>query len=215
MALLGSATALAQTAPQTEIQGQKEAEAPEIDMTKAWPCVQRRVENVSVGQIWDGPPIEGIKGWYRDHDLVDLIDYISSRRVNVDDAEKAIKKYAEGIPEADRDAKMTTLFAAAFDKFTNQRRQVMSGILKYQSSQQARAIELEKQSTAISDLESKRPAGVYDDTPEIADAREKFNWAQRIFQERQSNIPLACELPVLIEERLYAVARAIRGEMKS
>jgi len=28
-------------------------------------------------------------------------------------------------------------------------------------------------------------------------------------------MPLACELPVLIEERLYAFSRAIRANMKS
>ena len=94
-------------------------------------------------------------------------------------------------------------------------RTVMSGIVKYQKSQKERAKELERQTTQISELESKLPPGVHEDTPEIAALREKFNWAQRIFQERQSNIPLACELPVLIEERLYALARAIRADMKT
>jgi len=200
---------------ETGIQGQQEAAPPPIDMTKDWPCVQRKVETLSVGAIWDGPSIEGIKGWYRDKEVVDLVDLAVQRRIPEADVEAAIEAYAKAQPEAERDAKLTTLFAAVFDKFSGQRRTVMGGIEKYQKSQKERAIELEHQSSAIVELEGKLPPGVTEDDPELAKARENFNWAQRIFQERQSSIPLACELPVLIEERLYAVSRAIRGQMKS
>ena len=202
-------------APQTEIQGEKEAAPPPIDMTSAWPCVQRKVETLSVTAIWDGPSIEGVKGWFREPGMSDLIELLSTRRVPTEEAEQAITKYAEGLPKDQRDQKLVLLFAGLFDKMAGQRRSVMSGIEKYQKSQQARAKELERQSTAISELESKQPPGITEDTPELAALREKFNWAQRIFQERQSSIPLACELPVLIEERLYALTRAIRGLMTS
>ncbi len=202
-------------APQTEIQGEQEAAPPPIDMTAAWPCVQRKVETLSVTAIWDGPPIEGAKGWFREPGMPDLIELLSTRRVPTEEAEQAIAKYAEGLPKDQRDAKLLLLFAGLFDKMSGQRRSVLTGIEKYQKSQQERAKELERQSTAISELESKQPPGITEDTPELAALREKFNWAQRIFQERQSSIPLACELPVLIEERLYALTRAIRGLMAS
>jgi hypothetical protein len=214
---LGSTAVLAQApaAPEATIEGQQEAAPPPLDPTKEWPCVQRRVEAISAGQMWDGPPIEGLTGWFREPKIVELIDLLASRRVPIEKAEEAIKAYAESVPEAERDQKLSLLFAGLFDKVSSQRRSVMTGIVKYQKSQIARAQELERQTSAIGELESKRPLGISDDTPEIAEAREKFNWAQKIFQERQSNIPLACELPVLLEERLYAVARAIRSNMKS
>lgn len=206
--------AIPNPAAQNDPAAQQEA-APPIDMTKEWPCVQRKVETLSVTAIWDGPPIDGVKGWFREKDIVDVINVLSSRRVPVEEAEAAIKKFAAAQPEDQRDAKLVLLFAGLFDKVAGQRRTVMSGIVKYQKSQIERAKELERQSSEIGTLESKRPPGIAEDTPEIAEAREKFNWAQRIFQERQSNVPLACELPVLIEERLYALTRTIRGEMKS
>jgi hypothetical protein len=200
---------------ETQIEGAREAAPPPIDMTAEWPCVQRKVESVSVGQIWDGPPTENVKGWFREKDITNLIEVLASRRVPVADGENAIKAFAEAQPEDKRDERLTLLFAGLFDKVSSQRRTVMAGILKYQKSQKERARELEQQSTAIGQLESKQPPGIVDDTPELAAAREKFNWAQRIFQERQSSMPLACELPVLIEERLYAFSRAIRANMKS
>ena len=201
--------------PPATIEGAQEAAPPPIDMTTDWPCVQRRVDSMSVAQVWDGPPIDGVKGWFRDPDIVGLIEVLSSRRVPQDEGEAAIKRFAEAQPEDKRDEKLTLLFAGLWDKVMGQRRTVMSGIVKYQKSQKERAKELERQTTQISELESKLPPGIHEDTPEIAALREKFNWAQRIFQERQSNIPLACELPVLIEERLYAFVRAIRADMKT
>lgn len=206
---------MAQGAGQTEIQGEQEATPPPIDMTKDWPCVQHKVETISVAQIWDGPSIDGVKGWFREPGMSDLIELMATRRVPVEEAEETVKKYADALPADKKDEKLTLLFAGLFDKVSSQRRSILAGIEKYQKSQKERARELEKQSTAIGALESKRPPGITEDTPELADAREKFNWAQRIFQERQSSIPLACELPVLLEERLYALTRAIRGLMTS
>jgi hypothetical protein len=219
--LLATSALFAQTpmpaapVPEAAIEGKQESEAPPLDPTKEWPCVQRRVDTLSVGKFWDGPPIDELKGWYREPKMPDLIELLSSRRVPLEKAEAAIKAYAESLPEAERDAKLSLLFAGLFDKVSSQRRSVMSGIVKYKQSQIARAKELERQTTTIGEMESKLPPGIHDDTPELAKVREQFNWAQRIFQERQSNIPLACELPVLIEERLYAVTRSIRNNMKS
>lgn len=213
--VLGSSVALAGAgAPPTAIEGEQEAAPPPIDMTADWPCVQRKVPELSVSAIWDGPSIEGIKGWFREPGVPELIEVLASRRVPLEEAERAIEKFAKAQPDDKRDEKLLLLFAGLFDKVSGQRRSVMTGIEKYQKSQKERARELERQSTEIAKLESGRPPGA-EDTPELADKREKFNWAQRIFQERQTSIPLACELPVLIEERLYALTRAIRGQMTS
>ena len=43
--------------------------------------------------------------------------------------------------------------------------------------------------------------------------QEKFDWNARVFKERQDNIPLACEIPVEIEQRAFAVGRTIRFHM--
>ncbi|HRN88399.1 hypothetical protein [Hyphomicrobium sp.] len=187
---------------------------PPIDMTSAWPCVQRRVDTLSVAQIWDGPPIDGVKGWFLDNDVSALIEVLSSRRIPVDQAEDAVEAFAKELPEDKKDERLTLLFAGLFDRATTQRRGVMAGIERYQRSQQERSRELERQSSAISKLQDKAPTDD-DAAAQLKDAQEKFDWAQRIFHERQTNIPLACELPVLIEERLFMLTRAIRNGMTS
>ena len=48
---------------------------------------------------------------------------------------------------------------------------------------------------------------------ELAAAEEQYNWDARVFTERQQSLPLACEVPVLIEQRLFELGRAIRAHM--
>ncbi len=177
-----------------------------------WPCVQKRVENLSASAIWDGPPIDGIKDWGRDETIPGLVRKLATRRLPLDKAEGLIKDYAKAIPEADRDVMLTKLYAGVFETINGQRRSVITGIEKYQRSQKARAEELEKQGVDIAQLKGDITV---DDTAAVPPSpeEEKEYWAGRIFKERQENIPIACELPAIIEERLFGLAKAIRGQM--
>ncbi len=190
---------------------------PPASTMSEWPCVQRRVETLTVTQFWDGPPVEDVKELQRDREIVELANMLASRRVPLDKTEAALKAFAEKAPEGERDRRLTAVFATLFETVNNQRKTVVKGIGKYQKAQIERSAELEREGTTLGDLEAKVPPGTPDeDVPkELADAREKYKWATRIFQERQSSIPIACELPGLIEERLSAVVRQIRGLMKS
>lgn len=192
----------------------EEPAPPPIDMTSSWPCVQRKVDKLSVAQIWDGPSIDDVKGWFRDEEVAELVELLISRRMPIEQAENAVASFAKLIPEDKRDERLTLLFAGLFDRATTQRRGVMAGIERYQKSQQERSRELERQSSTIVELENKAKSDESAKDP-LKEANEKFEWAQRIFHERQGNIPLACELPVLIEERLFILTRAIRNEMTS
>lgn len=177
-----------------------------------WPCVQKKVENLSPLAIWDGPSIEEHKDWFRAEKVPALVTKLASRRVPMEKATKAIDDFAAAVPEADRDAQLTKLFAGLFDTVNNQRRGIISGIEKYQRSQKARAEELEQQGVNLANLKGDI---VVDDTAAVPESEEeqKLYWAGRIFQERQANIPIACELPALLEERLFALTQHIRSKM--
>jgi hypothetical protein len=202
-------------AQETKIEGEeKPAPIPSSQSMSDWPCVQGRVDQISVAQIWDGPPIGEDKSWVRDKEINDLAKTLASRRVKVEAAEAALKKFADSQPADTRDARLTQVFAALFDTMSSQRRSILSGIGKYQKAQRDRAAELEKEGTEIAKLEQKAASDA-SAAKELDEANEKFQWTSRIFQDRQMNIPLACELPVLLEERLYEISRTIRGLMKS
>jgi hypothetical protein len=184
-----------------------------------WPCVYRKVPILSPATIWDGPEIKDTSSWRKDDTIRKLSQYLISRRIKEDDAEAAIKKYAAGLPADTHDAKLTELFAAVITRTNEDRKVVMSGIERFHKRQMERAEEIEKEGVnlppenemGLTD-ESSGPAG---EISKLDSKEEKYKWEIRTFQEKQANIPIACEIPQLIDERAGALARAIRAEMKS
>ena len=181
-----------------------------------WPCISRKVVEVSPATIWDGPSLEGFENWRNDDDIRKFSEYIVTRRITADEVEAAIKQYAEGVAEADRDKKLTELFVAALSRINDERKIVISGIERFHKRQLARAKTIEKEG-----LELPKGAALPDapmsagEIDKLSPEEEKYKWEVRVFQERQQNIPIACEIPGLIEERAGLVARAIRANMKS
>ncbi len=178
-----------------------------------WPCVQRKVPTISSGQIWDGPSIDAIKEF--DPAVRDLTEILESRRVSAEDAEKAIKEYAASIPEAERDAKLTQLFAAFLDVINSDRAFVMTRVEDFQKRQKARAAELEREGQTLAEKGIAATDELLPTETKLTPEQQEYNWNARIFQERQQNLTMACEIPTLIEQRAYEIARLIRSQMKS
>ena len=94
----------------------------------------------------------------------------------------------------------------------------MSGIERFHKRQLERAKEIEKEGISLPPEgdsptnDASAPSGEID---KLSSEEEKYKWEVRVFQEKQANIPIACEIPQLMDERAGAIARAIRAEMKS
>lgn len=202
-----------------------------------WPCVWRKTLALDAAAIWDGPEVTDTKSWLNDDAIRKLSAYVIARRLKLEDVENAIKKFAEGLPEAERDKKLTELFAGVLSRTNDERKIVMSGIERFHKRQLARAKEIEAQGVALPPADLMHipqagepvpapepgadmgPSGKIEDAlaaaPSKDDPQERMKWEIRVFQERQQNIPVACEIPQLMDERAGAVARAIRALMKS
>src|SRR5512139_1420704 len=55
-----------------------------------WPCVQKKVENLSASAVWDGPALDGYKDWFRAEKIPALVTKLASRRVPIEKAKAAI-----------------------------------------------------------------------------------------------------------------------------
>lgn len=185
-----------------------EAPAPGSD----WPCVQRKVETLTAAQMWDGPALDEENSWRDDKAITELTPFLISRRVEMDAVEDAIEKFAESLPDPERDRKLTQLFAAVLHETNSVRTTVINGIETFQRRQRARSKRLEQQGTEIAALHDRAAKGE-DVSAELQKLQSEYDWDARVFKERQDNMTLACEVPVLIEQRAYAVARAIRNHM--
>jgi hypothetical protein len=215
--VLPNAPKVGDTSPSETAPAEPAAKADTSAGSPDWPCVQRKVLTITPAQIWDGPPVDEAKGWEDDEKIAELTTYLESRRIPLEDAEKAIKEYAEGIPAAERDKKLTGLFASVLKKINTDRQFVMGRVEEFQRRQKARSKELEREGRKLSEMNQEIPpddqAGPRD--AKLTPEQQEYNWNARIFQERQQNLTVACEIPVLIEQRAYEIARLIRAQMSS
>jgi hypothetical protein len=177
-----------------------------------WPCVQRKVATLTSAQMWDGASVDDLTQWRDNEEISKLIAVLTSRRVPLEQAAAAIARFADAQPQARRDEALKLLFAGLLSTVNNDRAIVMRGIERFQQRQKARAAEIERQGTAIRQLQA-RAAGDEKARTELATAEDRYKWDVRIFSERQQSLPLACEVPVLIEQRLFELGREIRSRM--
>src|SRR5262249_3274791 len=177
-----------------------------------WPCVQRRVATVTSAQMWDGPDVDDLTQWRDNDEMKKLIARLISRRVPLDQATDAIAQFAAAQQPNERDQALKLLFAGLVDTTNNDRAIVIHGIERFQQRQKARAAEIERQDAALRQLKE-QAASDEQARAQLAAAEDRHQWDVRVFTERQQSIPLACEVPVLIEQRLFELGRAIRTHM--
>jgi hypothetical protein len=177
-----------------------------------WPCVQHKVAALTSVQMWDGPDVDDLVQWRDSEEIRKLIAVLASRRVPLEEATAAIDRFGAAQPQDKRDDALKLLFAGLLNTINNDRAVVMSGIERFQQRQKARAAEIERQGAEIRQLKE-RPASDEKTRSELTAAAEKYDWDVRVFSERQQSLTLACEVPVLIEQRLFELGREIRSRM--
>jgi hypothetical protein len=52
------------------------------------------------------------------------------------------------------------------------------------------------------------------DQGKVDELASRIEWDTRIFEERRKTIGYACEVPVLLEQRLFALARTIQQALE-
>jgi hypothetical protein len=171
-----------------------------------WPCQQLKVPEISIASVWSGSPIEAIdKDKPVDAKDAELVARLAARRTSMDDARKLIADYVTGTPEV-KQQKAKSLFVALYSTLNAQRDQVMSGIERFSRKQKAMAEDIRDKTQKIRELQDKPDA---DQTSSEALATQ-LSWQTRIFEDRRKSTTYVCDVPVLIEKRLFDLARAIQ-----
>lgn len=177
-----------------------------------WPCPQRKVGTLGAGDLqWDGPSIEGVKGWAQDPSVSSIVATLANRRVAVEDALKALKAFSDGVPAAERAKKLTLVFAGLLETVNQYRSSIITGIERFDRRQKARAGEIEEEGLKLNDLQTKAESGNDEAAKaEYAKAQELYEWNTRVFEERRQNLPLACEIPPAIDARMFDIVRSMK-----
>jgi hypothetical protein len=175
-----------------------------------WPCNQMKVPDISIAAVWSGPPIDDVgAAWEADPAISDLVTRLAARRTPLTDAEKAVADVITG-NAAERQQKAKLVFAGLFTTLNRERGEVMNGIERFTRKQKQFADQI--RSTVLQLRELQDAPG--QDEAKRNELVSRVEWETRIFEERQKTIGYVCEVPVLIEQRLFALARAIQQSLE-
>lgn len=171
-----------------------------------WPCIQRKQPHLSMGQVWTGPiPDDETLALARDPDIARLAERLEQRRLPIEEAETEIAEFGAEAP----DTHLVALMQAIFDRIDSDRSALIAGIARYGRSQVDLSERIEERRARMAEMEAA-------DDPDFdaIDAEEKaLDWDQRIFTERQQSLTYVCETPVILEQRIFTLGRAIAGQL--
>lgn len=174
-----------------------------------WPCQQLKVPGIAIASVWNGPPIEiGDAAKPADAKQADLVPRLAARRIPIEDARKLISDYVVGT-SAEKQEKAKTLFAALYLTLNAQRDEVMTGIERFSRKQKAAADDIREEARKLRQMQDQPNA----DSAQTEDLASRLAWQTRIFEDRRKSTSYVCDVPVLIEKRLFDLGNAIQGAL--
>jgi hypothetical protein len=181
------------------------------DAEEGWPCQQRLQPELSLGAVWSGPDTTAAADtWRQDNAVLLLVQQVGPRRMPQDEAVTTIHRFAAGYSK-DRTDVMVKVFAGLFETLNQERGQIIRGIRHFHDRQQKLADRIQSATKALDNLDPNST------DPNVADQRAALQqavaWDSRIFDDRERLLPIVCSVPVTIEQRLFALSRAIGEEI--
>ncbi len=171
-----------------------------------WPCVQPKVPELSAAAMWDGPSIADVgDSWQKDPKVSDLVALVAARRTPMDAAQKAIADFLAEKP-AEKQARAKELFAGLFATLNEERSEVMDGLERTARKEMDLASKIKSDVAALRTLEDQPNA----DQHQVKTLADEVEWSTRIFEDRRKTIRYVCEVPTTIEQRVFALGRAIQ-----
>jgi hypothetical protein len=176
-----------------------------------WPCQQLKVPGIAIASVWNGPPIEiGDGAKPVDAKQAELVSRLAARRTRMEDARKLIADYVVG-SSAERQEKAKTLFAALYSTLNGQRDEVMDGIERFSRKQKVAADGIREETQKLRQMQDQSNL----DQAQVDDLASRLAWRTRIFEDRRKSTSYVCDVPVLIEKRLFDLGKAIQDAMNA
>jgi hypothetical protein len=171
-----------------------------------WPCVQAKVPEISLAAVWAGPPLDDVGNrWESDPQIKDMVTRLATRRTPVEEAQKIAAEFLAGSGDVKQE-RAKLVFAGLFDTLSRLRSEVINGIERYTRRQREFVERIRANTLKLRALQD-QPAA---DQKQVEDLAEQVQWDTRIFEDRRRTIGYVCEVPVLIDQRLFALGRAIQ-----
>jgi hypothetical protein len=186
--------------------------APTAGAGSDWPCEQVQRPEISAGSVWHGPDPEGAVGtvWRDNPAVVTLVEQIAPRRMPQDQAIDAVHRFSAGYKD-DRAKVLTAVFAGLFETMSKERSAIIRGIKHFNNRQDSLSQRIQEGWKQLDALDPSSP------DPKILEQRmtlqQTIDWDSRVFDDREHLLPVICQQPSVIEQRLFALSRAIQEDL--
>ena len=171
-----------------------------------WPCIQRLVPQIAPAVIWPGPSIEGVNGPANPR-IDELSGELAARRVPLAEATTQVDEFAATLPDDQRAEQLAKLFVRTLEIINRDRSSIIGGIKEYARGQRALAENINEKNERLVELPK-------DQVLERDTLIAERDWDVRIYDDRARSLTYLCEQPVLLEQRAFALARAIAGHLE-
>jgi hypothetical protein len=214
---LMSALALAQDAsapgvatPET---ASNDAAASNAPAKSEWPCEQTERPEISIGSVWQGPdPESASETWRKDQSVAALVEEIAPRRMPQDQAIEAVHRFSAGYQQ-DRATVLTAVFAGLFETMSDERSQIIRGIKHFNNRQDSLSQRIQE---GWKQMDALDPSSTDQKVIEQRVAlQQTIDWDSRVFDDRERLLPVICQQPSVIEQRLFALSRAIQEDLNA
>jgi len=171
-----------------------------------WPCAQRLVPVLSAATYWPGPLPDSAGAWRDDSGVVAAVEAASPRSVAEADGTQSLRRFLEAVPRDKRQGAAELLFAGLLEEANRERAAVI-----------ARIEEIARRQREVAAIIA-RVEGELNALPSDADQAKRDEVVQRRamlirqFEATRRTTRYQCEVPVAIEARLGAYARALQAE---
>ncbi len=172
-----------------------------------WPCVQRLLPEIAGGMVWPGPPLDEVRLEQGGRLLQALAGELAARRVPIEEAERQVDTFAASLADTEKSSRLTHLFKAALEIINQDRASIISGIKKFSRGQRTLAGKIIEKNQELEAVD--RSEILKRDT-----LTAERDWDIRIFEDRRQSLTYLCEQPVLLEQRAFALARTIAGQLE-
>ena len=136
------------------------------------------------------------------------MQHLAQRRLPLEEAISAIKEYAHQ-SGAQKEQKLLALFAGLFEVMDRERAEILAGLDRFGRRQKALAETIRPENANLQTLHANPNA----DPEQVNELSTRLNWDLRVFEDRRQALTYVCSTPALVEQRLFALSRAIQEQL--
>lgn len=178
-----------------------------------WPCAERVVPELNAGMMWEGPELaDDAPDWQSDAAVADLVEHLAVRRTSMKAARARIESFARELPPDEKAPKLTLVFHGLLETVNAERKDILRGIARFSREQQQLSDDILQ---ARRELEE----ALATDAPTPSDDQRRRGLEQtlarqtRIHENRDRSLAFVCEIPMLVDRRLSALARELAAHI--